>query len=669
MSKYCGLSFLVVLAVVLYRADAFAQWQQIAHHLYNPTPSGAVCYKDGLIWIGNDQFFMSSDTGKTWTNFPLPDPAMNGIVYDLKFFDRSTGIAALPGGTYRTTDQGVTWTLIKFGIPYGVSFGTTSQIIATAEDAPFGFNISVDGGATWKHQQFGQVGLKIMGLKNGSFVGYSGTPAQPRFLNSPHGGYLYVTSDYGVSWIKRKGNNPNFDCWDFDIDSCDLGRIYLGDANDAGGADSLSNIYVSNDSGDTWVVREPQLSPFFTGALAVSRHAVYAQSRAKGIYRSKDYGVTWQSIGGPHTDPNTRMISAINDNLLIATDDNGSVYRTNNSGGDSIKHGPGGSYSYTPESLLFLPPVTSCEPPLLDTLALHPHCSPAGILNLSIVGADSLHFQLQSWNGIDTVKVFFLGGVNSEYHAKLRVELDDGSNDEISLLGYGKYVPPFTLHTADVSTDTVGGDALVPVYIHGGSENGEINFRLSYDTSILIYSGAFLSNDLVNDHTASAALGHALITIPSGAVRNSDSLVGYIRFNVFPTKADSCATVRFDSISITNKNLACQSSVGGTSANVCGKLGCGISDLSSFLRYRRFIPFSTQPNPTNGLVTITTKDDIGYAQITLRDEQGIVRISEAKQLLAVTPSNLDCRDLPSGSYWITISGNGYNSTQKLLIVR
>jgi photosystem II stability/assembly factor-like uncharacterized protein len=642
-----------------------AQWRQIAYHLYSATPSGAICFKDGLLWIGNDRFNMSADTGKTWTSFPLPDPALNGIVYDLRFFDRSTGLAACPGGTYRTTDQGVTWTLIKAGIPYSVAFGVTSQIIATAEDAPFGFNISTDGGATWNHNQFGQTGFKILGLRNGWFEAYSGIPSSPQFLNLPHGGHVYVTTDYGVTWVKRKGNNPNFDCWDFDIDSCDLSRLYLADVNDASGTDSLSNFYVSSDSGDSWVVREPQISPFFTGALAVTKHAVFAQSRAKGVFRSTDLGTNWKPIGGPNCDPNTRMLSAINDN---ACNDFGSVYRTNNSGGDSIWSTFSQSYATDPPKILQFDSLFSCSNAEPDTLRFLPQCSPSPVVKAHIFGKDSINFSLADSMNLNPLVVLFTAGSSTNYSSALQIELSDGSLDTLQLLGFGKPSPQIVLAAPNQFNDTIGGDIYLPVRISNAIEQGDLDFTVHFDTSMLLYGGSY-SNGGTNDLTNWTQSGRVRVHIPAASIdwTNPKLPAGQIVFRVFP-RFDSCTTVTIDSVNILVRGISCQQTITPFTAQICSNLGCGTVQISDFLRYKHIAPFSIQPNPSKGMVTIMSKENIGAVRICLRDERGIARFETFSILQAGSSSVLDFTKISSGSYWITISNESYNETQKLLIV-
>jgi photosystem II stability/assembly factor-like uncharacterized protein len=242
---------LQVVAILLVTTSSVgAQWTKIARHLFDPQPGGCITFCDGLLWIANDNIYLSADTGRTWTVFSLPDPAMNGVAYDIQFYDKSTGIAAFPGGTYITNDQGVTWNMLKAGTPFSVAFGTTSQIIATAEEFQQGVNISTDGGQTWNFSQLnGAENFKILGLKDGSFDVFCSTPASPGF--SLLGGCIYNTTDNGLTWKKRLGQT-DFDCYDFCVDSCDPNLIFIPEVNSPINRDDSSNVLKSTDGGDTW---------------------------------------------------------------------------------------------------------------------------------------------------------------------------------------------------------------------------------------------------------------------------------------------------------------------------------------------------------------------------------------------------------------------------------
>ncbi|MFI5202258.1 MAG: T9SS type A sorting domain-containing protein, partial [Candidatus Kapaibacterium sp.] len=178
---------------------------------------------------------------------------------------------------------------------------------------------------TWKNTP-GQYPMSVR-YKNGIIYGFDG--------DSATGGHIITSSDFGLTWQQSKAG-IDFDSWSFAIDSCDPNRIYLSHENAVTQTDPFSKIFLSTDRGDTWqtIVSHPE--PFFCGSVAEGNSAIYCQTVAQGVFRSTDRGMTWRSIRGPSVTFDTRLIAAINDNILLAVDNNGNVWRTYNSGGDSV---------------------------------------------------------------------------------------------------------------------------------------------------------------------------------------------------------------------------------------------------------------------------------------------------------------------------------------------
>jgi hypothetical protein len=99
--------------------------------------------------------------------------------------------------------------------------------------------------------------------------------------------------------------------------------------------DGLSQIFRSTNGGLDWKIVSEAPRPFFNGAIHVTSDAIYAPCMidGKGIHRSTDHGETWKDIGGPALTDDTRLFCALDNNVLLAFDRNGALWRTDNSGG------------------------------------------------------------------------------------------------------------------------------------------------------------------------------------------------------------------------------------------------------------------------------------------------------------------------------------------------
>ncbi len=130
--------------------------------------SGLTVGVGGLAWFGSGgpeaRVFRSIDYGQTWTVTATPILAGEGStgIFSLAFHDEFHGVAV--GGDYtqpeataanaaRTTDGGLTWTLIETAPPAGYRSavvhapGHEGRVVITVGTS--GSDLSLDGGASW----------------------------------------------------------------------------------------------------------------------------------------------------------------------------------------------------------------------------------------------------------------------------------------------------------------------------------------------------------------------------------------------------------------------------------------------------------------------------------------------------------------------------------------
>lgn len=334
-------SLLTILFVFTLTDLASGQWKIVAKNVFSETDQGwggALTYKDGLLWYGTNFLWVSQDTGLTWNKLPLKIESNRVIdwIDVIDFYNKDLGIVGTEyGDLFITHDRGQTWNKINsIGASGGATFvGDSLHIMMTQS---YRIYSSSDGGRTWQvcfsdtlsHLPIDSVTWfqDVVSVSQGSAVVFGG--------NTGRGGYIYKTTDFGRHWKRMQGKALP-DSYTFSLDSCDRNRIYLVNENDSY-LDDSSRIFLSSDAGMSWSPINIKMYPFFCGSIAVAPHSVYCPTVFNGVYRSTDLGVNWKSIGGPVTRTDTRRIAAINDNIIIATDTGGSVWRTDNSGGDSV---------------------------------------------------------------------------------------------------------------------------------------------------------------------------------------------------------------------------------------------------------------------------------------------------------------------------------------------
>ncbi|HEV2845364.1 MAG TPA: hypothetical protein VG477_11000 [Thermoanaerobaculia bacterium] len=147
----------------------------------------------------------TTDSGGSWTRFDLPGG------WPLKI-DPRTGALFLPGGLYRSTDGGATWTPPVTDITAGISDvafpdSPSSVIFAAGAQAGAGrFDPSEarvfrsdDGGATWTRSDAGLEGVQ-------KITGILAVPGAPSTLVATNGAAMFLTTDAGATWRRTFGS-------------------------------------------------------------------------------------------------------------------------------------------------------------------------------------------------------------------------------------------------------------------------------------------------------------------------------------------------------------------------------------------------------------------------------------------------------------------------------
>src|SRR5439155_10190112 len=159
----------------------------------------------------------------------------------------------------------------------------------------------------------------------------------------------------------------DWDCWSFDF-GCDNNTILIANEEHKSPRNGLSEIYRSTDMGNTFTSTIQQPEPYFSGSISSAAPATYVQTLEQGVLRSLDNGGLWKSIGGPSDTFDTRQIVAVSSNIVFASDNDGNVWRTINSGGDSVAQSSRNVIVASPQSLFTTDTLRLCDVPLTHTL-------------------------------------------------------------------------------------------------------------------------------------------------------------------------------------------------------------------------------------------------------------------------------------------------------------
>lgn len=331
--------FALLLLVALPCGSAYSQWKLVAANAI-PTSgsSGIITHIEDVLWAGGNDLQVSTDFGVTWEVRNPPTFSTGDIISSIAFFDKQRGLFATSrADIYSTVDGGMNWKQLRpFSVPVvsilSVGFIDSPECFAfTAYQlSPIrGYvYVTTDGGSTWNNKQIAEFTYSVA-CKGKTLYATGGDKL---------GSHLFKTTNYGQSWTKQPGSY-DWDSYTFAFDSCMPTTFYVANEDAAVPTDDLSCVYVSRDEGVTWVVKDQHPINYHCGSISTAGKAIFTQTYT-GVTRSTDHGDSWKEIGGPPNNYDTRFFTALSENVIFAVDPDGSVWRTFNSGGDSLTSFP-----------------------------------------------------------------------------------------------------------------------------------------------------------------------------------------------------------------------------------------------------------------------------------------------------------------------------------------
>lgn len=668
-SGLLSLSIFLVISLVV-SGSLRAQWIQLAPNLLGAqsTEMGAIAHKAGITWAGSHAVFMSLDSGISWTQ-RWTAPLGKDNIDDIIFYDTQIGLVCTHMGTvYRTDDQGLSWRIIHNLGAYSAAFIGSSDniIVATGSCAACATTeVTHDGGLTWTPHIHGDWVPQVKALLGGSAMAIAGTYTG--------GNTIIRTNDYGDTWQPLLGKF-DFDSYSFEVDPCDPNYIFVVNEEGTTVIDNKGAIYISVDGGNTFTLTQNSPVKFFCGSIARTTKALFIQTVTNGINRSTDRGTSWNSIGGPSAPFDTRLLCAINSNIVLAADNNGTIWRTLNSGGDSLLNiSPYESLAISPDEIFEKDTLVSCDSPVVGVFYLKGIlCKYPKILAQKISGIDSADYRIvqqlgDSISGNDSILVSFRphgSGARKGYYS---ITLEDGTQILLPLKGFGRDIVFVEPQTANISVDTIGGFAEVPIRFLGFPQKEDIEVVIHYDPR-MIYNNSISLSGTSLDIPGDSSSGRAKIRIPKNEM-SLDTVTGIAIFTVFPDN-DDCYNVSFDSMTILSPSAPCTYSIGSpVSAVVCPLRGCGVMTLTNYMLHGVTPQLFVQPNPNHGKVLLTSTITLSDASVEVVDMLGRIFAKKNILLKKGVASTLELDNLRDGNYIIKISAQEMQFQMPILIIR
>jgi photosystem II stability/assembly factor-like uncharacterized protein len=254
--------------------------------------------------------FFSNDDGETWMQ-----NNSTGVFSGCNSISANKGYLFAGfdyGWLYTSTDHGINWTqrnssLMSTSV-YDMVFQNDTIIAASHY-----VYLSTDLGTSWKEIDIKSTNNFIKHVcKNDSMV-YIRDGANT----------LNYSSDYGKTWRARECTQLNCITALETIDN----KLIAGTCR--------YGIFISENKGQNWYEKNIGLDNIYINSIAVSNNVIFAGTDGK-IYRSLDYGKTWELRSEDIVDSNVTSLYIFSKNILAGFN-NGNVYLSVNNG-DSWKN-------------------------------------------------------------------------------------------------------------------------------------------------------------------------------------------------------------------------------------------------------------------------------------------------------------------------------------------
>ncbi len=682
--------FLSIALILFLSSNIYAQWRIVANNLFKPhSPAwgGVVSYKDGILWAGINQLFNSLDSGVTWNK--ISDPVPGSLITEICFLDKNIGaIAYVDHGIYITYNRGNSWTnILSLTECFSLSFARNSNELFAADRANLHGTAyyTNDGGNSWSQQ-------KIEGNGGGVYDAMYDSRNNTAYLLSrsispTRASHINISSDFGKTWQQQMGN-VDLDCYSFALDSCDPNKVIIGNEELDDISNNLSEIYISDNSGKTWTSKAQGVQGFFSSSLSSSLNAIYAAtSLGGGIFRSLDGGNTWKSIGGPSPREDTRLLCAINDNIIFAVDLQGNIWRTLNSGGDSIVAYPGGttsSFAISSKRVdndtlgveMFLPIYLKAKGamPSFDMDVHYPTASliyrrsilPNGkiidVKNQQWAGRSKIHFDVADLAALpdsligysvfkrvpdnyDCAHVVFDSGLAIAAGTPCSGIVTLTAPPAEGIIGAPKLPTiQFTISSKRIINDSIGIIIYLPIFLKGNGVVPSFDMVMHYPPSPMTYLQSVTFNGKIVDIPGEKWVGRTKLHFDAADLAaRVDSLIGFCEFKWYPYEYD-CAQIPFDSIVATIQQDPCAGKPSLKASATGGIIGsfptCGVAveadvDAPQFTLLPNKNIFTDTLEVSDGRSTDEGLKSIKWAAETGTDTTKIV-------VLAVTPVVMPC---------------------------
>lgn len=329
----------------------------------------------------------------------------------------------------------------------------------------------------------------------------------------------------------------------------------------------------------------------------------------------------------------------------------------------------GATVTLTPAVLFDNDSLSVCTS-MADSLSIRIPCS-VDLTDISVTGPDASSFVLTATAPLtvthDSTIVLTCVPVHpGKLDAKLHMSATDGRSWDVPLAPFVNALPTVFFDQRSMTpayTDTVGGDAFIPIVIEHTGAQTDVEFTINFDPRPLVYRGVF------NREGRDVTIGHPSVSKARVRfnTRNDTTLEAY--FSFYPVDS-ACTHVTIDSVTGANGSLACLSVLSqpiGT--DVCSPTGCAWGPLANYLRFHTMPNLTIVPNPANTSFILRASERIEHATVEMVDVFGTrTRVADD---VTISRDGLYCRTdrFASGVYETVVTATAGTMHARVVVMR